>query len=50
MNSSEFNKLAEWLQQQSDSIKFGEIVVKITLHDGARYVERTISEKIKIEK
>jgi hypothetical protein len=50
MNSEDYNELIRWLQMRSESIKFGEIVIKITLHDGVRYIERSISEKTKIGK
>ncbi len=50
MTSAEFNNITEWLQQQTESVPYGEIIVKITLHDGVRYIERIISEKIKVEK
>ena len=49
MTPGEFAELAVWLRQKSESVKFGEIVVRLICHDGARYVEKTVSEKNKIE-
>ena len=50
MTGSDFSTLAAWMKQQAESVEFGEVAVKIVVHDGAvKFIEKTVSEKQKCE-
>jgi hypothetical protein len=43
MPESKITDLAAWLAEQADNVQFGEISVKIILHDGKARVEKSIT-------
>ncbi len=46
MNSNHFaSDVVAWLMEQSGKVVFGEITVKIICHQGARRIERSVTEK-----
>lgn len=50
MTGSDFSQLAAWMKQQAESVEYGEIALKIVVHDGAvKFVEKQILEKCKYE-
>jgi hypothetical protein len=45
MSYTEFDELTIGYKNKRGSIKFGEIILKITLHDGVRYIEKKVFQK-----
>jgi hypothetical protein len=42
----DFTKLHYWLKEKISHVRYGEIVIKVTLHDGQiREVSRAVEEK-----
>lgn len=50
MNPEQARELALWLAEKSAAMRYGTCQVLITVHDGQiRYIDKTVSEKMKIE-
>lgn len=49
MTPDQARELVEWIAKKSQALAFGEIVVKISKHEGTvRFIERTVNERVKV--
>jgi len=48
--TQEIQQAAQWLEHEAQRIRYGEAVIRVTLHDGqVRGIERTVTEKVRPE-